>query len=47
MATDLRDDFWSWFNVMMKDELVRCREEEQREFITQTWLLTAPVAGSC
>jgi hypothetical protein len=47
VSSDSWDNFWSWFSIAMRDELAACDGDDQRNFITQTWLLTAPAAGSC
>lgn len=45
------EDFWSWFELAMKDELARCSEggcaEARRDYIAHFWLQYAPTAGNC
>lgn len=51
MAADLHADFGSWFEIIMRDELAICHEEKHaekcRDYVLRTWLLYAPVAGTC
>lgn len=46
------DDFWSWFELVMKEELALClsdetHAEDRRTFVMNTWLRSAPAAGHC